>query len=135
MSGGKFIDYAIFAAFVFVVVFMVVSVVLVGVDSIHVQRISNDEPPGDSNSKADYNAIPDHDFTWADVLSWQDMCNVVTVEKLHPKSLGILSLWARGYISDEQFQVMFSLPNSDYLGAAECIIRNRDTPRYWKPQA
>ena len=42
---------------------------------------------------------------------------------LHPVSRQILDLFLRGWLPEEEFLRLFSLPNSDYLRVSECIVR------------
>jgi hypothetical protein len=43
-------------------------------------------------------------------------------ERLHPASEHFLWLYLRGDMSEQHFQRLFSLPNSDYIPLAECLI-------------
>ena len=42
---------------------------------------------------------------------------------LHPVSRHILELFLKGWLPEEEFRRLFSLPNSDYLLVSECILR------------
>jgi hypothetical protein len=42
---------------------------------------------------------------------------------LHPVSRRILELFLNGFLPQEEFLRLFSLPNSDYLPVSECILR------------
>lgn len=43
---------------------------------------------------------------------------------LHPVSRHILELFLKGWLPQEEFMRLFSLPNSDYLPISECILRS-----------
>ena len=47
--------------------------------------------------------------------------------RLHPVSEVFLHAWLRGDMSTGQFQRYFSLPNSDYIALAECLVQSLDT--------
>lgn len=59
-------------------------------------------------------------------LAMYEVCHMV--QPLHPVSQLFLDAFARGEMSPNLFQRFFSLPNSDYLGLAECILRMLATP-------
>jgi len=42
---------------------------------------------------------------------------------LHPASASILRSWLHGVVSANDFQRFFSMPNSDYIPIAECLVR------------
>ncbi len=42
---------------------------------------------------------------------------------LHPVSRHILDLFLKGWLSQDEFLRLFSLPNSDYLIVSQCIVR------------
>lgn len=42
---------------------------------------------------------------------------------LHPVSRRILELFLQGWLPEEEFLRLFSLPNSDYLIVSQCIVR------------
>jgi hypothetical protein len=74
-------------------------------------------------------------WSWYDTVRAHDYCNVVILPDLHPFSLKVLYLWHRGLLGDPSLRQLFHMPNSDYLGAADCIIRTKNTPRRWVPRA
>ena len=43
--------------------------------------------------------------------------------RLHPVSGDLLDAWFANLITTHEFQRMFSLPNSDYIELAECLVR------------
>lgn len=53
-------------------------------------------------------------------LAMYEVCHMV--QPLHPVSQLFLDALTRGELSPELFQRFFSLPNSDYIGLAECIL-------------
>ncbi|NIR28974.1 MAG: hypothetical protein GWN84_06600 [Gammaproteobacteria bacterium] len=57
-----------------------------------------------------------------------DPISVVTLgcefpERLHPVSRLFLDAFLEGRMSAAEFQRFFSLPNSDYIPLAECLVR------------
>lgn len=44
-------------------------------------------------------------------------------ERLHPVSRLFLDAFLEGRMSASDFQRFFSLPNSDYIPLAECLVR------------
>jgi len=44
--------------------------------------------------------------------------------RLHPVSRQILELFLQGGLPREEFLRLFHLPNSDYLGVAQCIVHS-----------
>lgn len=44
-------------------------------------------------------------------------------ERLHPVSRLFLDAYLEQRMSTEEFQRFFSLPNSDYIQLAECLVR------------
>ena len=44
--------------------------------------------------------------------------------RIHPVSAQFLELFLEGRITHALFQRFFSLPNSDYIPLAECIVRS-----------
>ncbi len=57
-----------------------------------------------------------------------DSISVVTLgcefpERLHPVSRLFLDAFLEGRMSAAEFQRFFSLPNSDYIPLAECLVR------------
>lgn len=53
-------------------------------------------------------------------LAIYEVCHMV--QPLHPVSQLFLDSFTRGEMSRELFQRFFSLPNSNYIGLAECIL-------------
>lgn len=53
-------------------------------------------------------------------VAMYDVCHIVT--PLHPVSQDFLDAFVRGDMSAYLFQWFFSLPNSDYIPLAECIL-------------
>lgn len=53
-------------------------------------------------------------------LAMYEVCHMV--QPLHPVSQLFLDAFTRGEMSSDLFQRFFSLPNSDYIGLAECIL-------------
>ena len=53
-------------------------------------------------------------------LALYEVCHLV--QPLHPVSQLFLDALTRGEMSGELFQRFFSLPNSNYIGLAECIL-------------
>ena len=43
--------------------------------------------------------------------------------RLHPVSETFLTAWLQSELSTNQFQRLFSLPNSDYIALAECLVK------------
>ncbi len=43
--------------------------------------------------------------------------------RMHPVSELFLNAWLENRISSADFQRFFSLPNSDYIPLAECLVR------------
>lgn len=41
---------------------------------------------------------------------------------LHPMSRQFLDAWLSGRMSTDSFRRFFSLPNSDYLDVAQCLV-------------
>jgi hypothetical protein len=94
------------------------------------------EYPGHRNAFANYfNLRTQEPWTWYRTVRAHDYCNVVILPDLHPFSLKVLYVWHRGLIGDDGLRQLFHMPNSDYLGAADCIIRQRSEPRPWVPRA
>jgi hypothetical protein len=95
------------------------------------------EYPGHRNVWADYEHLKDYDvvWTWQDTIAAHDYCNVVTLEDLHPVSLKFLYVWHRGLLTDQQFLEFFGMPNSEYIDAAQCIVRQKHIPNVWIPHA
>ena len=44
-------------------------------------------------------------------------------DRLHPVSRMFLEHWLKGDFSTADFLRWFHMPNSDYLGVAECIVK------------
>ena len=44
-------------------------------------------------------------------------------ERLHPVSKMFLEAFLEGRMSPAEFQRFFSLPNSDYIALAECLVK------------
>ena len=55
-------------------------------------------------------------------LAMYEVCHMMG--PLHPVSQLFLDAFTRGDMTPELFQRFFSLPNSDYIGLAECILHN-----------
>lgn len=53
-------------------------------------------------------------------VAMYDVCHIVA--PLHPVSQQFLDSFLRGDMSARLFQWFFSLPNSDYIPLAECIL-------------
>lgn len=53
-------------------------------------------------------------------LAMYEVCHMM--QPLHPASQLYLDAFTLGEMSRELFQRFFSLPNSDYIGLAECIL-------------
>lgn len=53
-------------------------------------------------------------------LAMYEICHMV--QPLHPASQLFLDSFTQGEMSRELFQRFFSLPNSTYIGLAECIL-------------
>ncbi len=53
-------------------------------------------------------------------LAMYQICHMV--QPLHPVSQMYLDAFTQGAITSELFQRFFSLPNSTYIGLAECIL-------------
>jgi hypothetical protein len=102
-------------------------------------RKAPQEYPGHKNTK-EYAVfapfIPSHEpWTWYDTVGAHNYCNIVYLDELHPTALSFLYMWHRGLLSDEQFMAAFGLPNSDYISAAACIVKQKHMPREWTPHA
>ena len=44
--------------------------------------------------------------------------------RIHPFSAQLLEMFLDGRLTHASFQRFFSLPNSDYIALAECIVRS-----------
>ena len=53
-------------------------------------------------------------------LAMYEVCHLVHL--LHPVSQMFLDSFTRGDMTGDLFQRFFSLPNSHYIGLAECIL-------------
>ncbi|MDJ0894179.1 MAG: hypothetical protein QNJ92_03485 [Alphaproteobacteria bacterium] len=65
------------------------------------------------------------EFTGFEVGMWILQSGVCDFpERLHPVSAKLLDYFLSGDISAPLFQRFFSLPNSDYIALAACIVKN-----------
>ena len=63
---------------------------------------------------------------WNQVQDAVQTCSVsagADLDHLHPFALKVLSMWSRGALDDNGFLIGMALPNSDYIGLSECIVR------------
>ena len=66
------------------------------------------------------------DILWSDVETAYNACANVTLDRLHPYSLEMLSALSQGILPrddpDNQFLRSFTTPNSDYERVGTCIL-------------
>jgi hypothetical protein len=76
----------------------------------------------DSGDTSDEFRLPSHTGQYRELLPIPDPIGACLSARIHPVSRQYLNAFLLGRISRAQFLRSFSLPNSDYLAVADCII-------------
>ena len=58
-----------------------------------------------------------------DIQQVFNACSPIGLDHLHPASLAIMYEWSKGVVDTQEFIRWFSMPMSDYLPIARCMIR------------